>query len=217
MNTPLTTKNWLQQPILPVVVLDTVEVGLQIAEGLLLGGISQIEITLRTPAALPAMQAIAKHFPQMAISAGTVLTPQQFDQAADQGASLFISPGLTETLAEYAQRRAYSWVPGAATASEFMRAIEWGFELIKFFPAQAAGGPKALAAIAAPLSHIQMIPTGGITVDNLQAWKDISAVKAIGGTWLTAKLQSDHESIVETVAQRAKHALNAWHNRTLTD
>jgi 2-dehydro-3-deoxyphosphogluconate aldolase/(4S)-4-hydroxy-2-oxoglutarate aldolase len=215
MNTPLTTKNWLQQPILPVVVLDTVEVGLQIAEGLLLGGISQIEITLRTHAALPAMQAIAKHFPQMCISAGTVLTPQQFDQAAEHGASLFISPGLTETLAEYAQHRAYSWVPGAATASELMRALECGFELIKFFPAQAAGGPKALAAITAPLPHVQIIPTGGITIDNLPAWKDIAAVKAIGGTWLTANLPSTHNTIVDTVAQRAEQALKTWHNQAV--
>lgn len=216
MNASLTTKSWLQQPILPVVVLDSVDQGQSIAEGLLLGGISQIEITLRTPAALPSIHAIAKRFPDMAISAGTILSPLQMDQAADQGANLFISPGLTENLAEHAQRRAYSWVPGAATASEFMRAIELGFDLIKFFPAMAAGGPSALANISAPLPHIRVIPTGGISLENLHAWAQIPTVQAIGGSWITANLLGSTAPIVDTVAQRASLALNVWHGTALT-
>ncbi|MFN7882649.1 MAG: bifunctional 4-hydroxy-2-oxoglutarate aldolase/2-dehydro-3-deoxy-phosphogluconate aldolase [bacterium] len=203
------TQNWLQQTILPVVVLNSVDEGLQIAEGLMRGGIPQIEITLRTPAALQAMQAIAKAFPDMAISAGTVLSPLQFDQASDHGASLFISPGLTETLAEHALKYDYAWVPGAATASELMRALELGFSLIKFFPAMAAGGPKALEAITAPLASARVIPTGGVTLDNLPLWRAIPAVQALGGTWLTANL--NHESdVVNVVAQRAAAAVSAW-------
>lgn len=203
------TQNWLQQTILPVVVLNSVEEGLQIAEGLMHGGIPQIEITLRTPAAFQAMQAISKAFPDMAISAGTVLTPLQFDQAADHGATLFISPGLTETLAEHALKYDYAWVPGAATASELMRALELGFPLIKFFPAMAAGGPKALESITAPLASARVIPTGGVTLDNLPQWRAISAVQAIGGTWITANLSKESD-VAELVSQRAAAAVAAW-------
>lgn len=204
---------WLKAPILPVVVVDSVEQGLGIAEGLLAGGIAQIEITLRTAAALDAMRAIAKEFPEMGLSAGTVLTVEQFDQAADAGATLFISPGLTEKLAEYAIQKGLNWVPGVATASETMRAVELGYRTLKFFPAMAAGGPKALAGITAPISGLNIVPTGGVTVENLKDWKAISAVKACGGTWLTAGLnqyETDHGAIAPVVAERSKQAIAAW-------
>lgn len=207
------TKDWLQQGVLPVVVVNSVSQGLQIAEGLLAGGISQIEITLRTPAALQALEAIAKQFPTMALSAGTVLVPAQFDQAADKGATLFISPGLTPTLAEHAARKNYAWVPGAATASEMMIALEHGFELVKFFPAMAAGGPKALAGITAPLSAVNVVPTGGVTLENMNQWREISAVKAVGGTWLTAGLEQAAD-VSKLIEQRAAQALAAWNGTT---
>lgn len=210
MNTHTTTKNWLQQPILPVVVLKTIDEGLAIAEGLLQGGIAQIEITLRTPSALPAMLAINKAYPHIAISAGTVLSPQQFDMAADHGATLFISPGFTPTLAAYASEKNLAWVPGAATASEMMQALEHGFDMIKFFPAMAAGGPKALAGIAAPLPNIQVIPTGGITPNNLNEWATMPIVKAIGGTWLTTNLPNTLSEITQTIQQRTSTAIAAW-------
>lgn len=203
------THAWLVKPILPVVVIESVEQGLQIAEGLLLGGIPQIEITLRTPAALPAMKAIAQTFPEMKISAGTVLRAEQFDQCAEAGASLFISPGLTEALAQHALAGRFNWVPGTATASEMMRALELGFDLVKFFPAMAAGGPKALEGIANPLAGIRVVPTGGITLTNLKDWKPISALAGVGGTWLTQGLNKV-DSVRDEVAARSKAALDAW-------
>lgn len=203
---------WLNAPILPVVVINTVDEGLAIAEGLIEGGINQIEITLRTPVALEAIRAIAKAFPSMALSAGTVLSPTQFDQAHDAGATLFISPGLTETLAEYANTKGFAWVPGVATASEVMRAMELGYQTVKFFPAMAAGGPKALAGITAPLAKVGVIPTGGVTLDNLPEWRKIPAVKACGGTWLTSGLPSGHskaDDIAAMVATRSREAIDA--------
>ncbi|HEX4842746.1 MAG TPA: bifunctional 4-hydroxy-2-oxoglutarate aldolase/2-dehydro-3-deoxy-phosphogluconate aldolase [Limnobacter sp.] len=208
------THTWLSQGVLPVVVVHSPKQGLEIAEGLLQGGIDQMEITLRTPDALQAMREIAKHFPTMKLSAGTVLQPEQFEQAADAGASLFISPGLTETLAAHALKHQHAWVPGVATASEVMRALELGFELLKFFPAMAAGGPKALAGITAALSSARVVPTGGVTVNNLQEWRSIPAVQAVGGTWITAGLE-DGARVAPVVAQRAAQALAAWHGHVL--
>lgn len=208
------TRHWLQQGVLPVVVIANVKQGLEIAEGLCAGGITQIEITLRTPEAMQAMSEIAKRFPDVKLSAGTVLTPAQFDQAADLGATLFISPGLTETLAEHALKHGYAWVPGVATASEMMRALELGFELLKFFPAMAAGGPKALAGITAPLAAARVVPTGGVTLENMAQWREIKAVQAVGGTWLTAGLDQVSD-VAKVVEQRAALAMAAWNNTVL--
>lgn len=203
------TRDWLQQGVLPVVVINSVKQGLEIAEGLCAGGITQIEITLRTPEAFQTIGEITKRFPDMHVSAGTVLTPAQFDMAADLGASLFISPGLTEVLAEHALKKGYAWVPGVATASEVMRALELGFELLKFFPAMAAGGPKALAGITAPLAAVRIVPTGGVTLENMAQWREVKAVQAVGGTWLTAGLDQASD-IAKVVEQRAALALAAW-------
>lgn len=207
--TQSTTHSWLKAGVLPVVVIDTVEQGLQVAEGLIEGGIPQIEITLRTEAALPAMRAIAKAFPGIQLSAGTVITPEQFDQCHDAGATLFISPGLTEALASHAIHNKLVWVPGVATASEMMRALELGYDFVKFFPAMAAGGPKALQGITAPLPQMTVVPTGGITLDNLKDWKQVKAVPAVGGSWLTSGLDQ-MRSIPKEVAQRAREAVQAW-------
>jgi 2-dehydro-3-deoxyphosphogluconate aldolase / (4S)-4-hydroxy-2-oxoglutarate aldolase len=208
------TQNWLQQGVLPVVVIANLKQGLEIAEGLCAGGITQIEITLRTPVALQAIGEIAKQFPHMRVSAGTVLTPEQFDQSADLGATLFISPGLTELLAKHALKKNYAWVPGAATASEMMRGLELGFELLKFFPAMAAGGPKALAGITAPLAAARIVPTGGVTLENLPQWREISAVQAVGGTWLTAELDQV-ANVARVVEQRTAQAVAAWNGTLL--
>jgi 2-dehydro-3-deoxyphosphogluconate aldolase / (4S)-4-hydroxy-2-oxoglutarate aldolase len=208
------TRGWLRQGVLPVVVIPNMKQGLQIAEGLCAGGITQIEITLRTPQALHAIGEIAKRFPDMHVSAGTVLTPAQFDQSADQGATLFISPGLTEVLAEHALKKGYAWVPGVATASEMMRGLELGFELLKFFPAMAAGGPKALAGITAPLTAARIVPTGGVTLENLPQWREIKAVQAVGGTWLTAGLDQVAD-VAKVVEQRAAQAVAAWNGTVL--
>ena len=169
----------------------------------------RVEHPVVKPISIVAHHFPAKRFPDMHVSAGTVLTPAQFDMAADLGASLFISPGLTEVLAEHALKKGYAWVPGVATASEVMRALELGFELLKFFPAMAAGGPKALAGITAPLAAVRIVPTGGVTLENMAQWREVKAVQAVGGTWLTTGLDQASD-IAKVVEQRAALALAAW-------
>lgn len=210
------TTSWLRAPILPVVVVQSESQALAIAEGLKTGGINQIEITLRTESAIQSIRSIANEYPDMALSAGSILTKEHFDQASQAGATLFISPGLTEKLANYANKQNLLWVPGIATASEAMRAQELGFKTLKFFPAMAAGGPNALAGISAPLGALSFIPTGGVTLSNLSQWKAIDAVAACGGTWLTANLDefglTSYAAITRAVADRAQEALATWHD-----
>lgn len=196
-------------PILPVVQVNSTTHALRIAEGLIASGIAQIEITLRTAAALDAIESVKKNFPNMLVSAGTVLTPLQFDQAQQAGAEFFVSPGFSNKLANHASAKKLAWVPGFATASEMLEAIESNFTTLKFFPAMANGGPPALSAITAAIAKVQIIPTGGIEVDNLTGWKRIPSVIGCGGTWLCKQLE-DNRAITMHVTERAKEALNAW-------
>ncbi len=209
MNTAHPTPPQLKAPILPVVVVNSVTHALRIAEGLIEGGIEQIAITLRTPCALDAIAAVKQHFPELLLSAGTVLTPKQFDQAHAAGASFCISPGLTNTLAEYALHQQLMWIPGFATASEMLLAIEMNFTTLKFFPAMTNGGPAALAALASTVTNVQFIPTGGIELNDLAHWKKIPSVIACGGTWLSKNLD-DNSALTKQIAIRAKTTLDAW-------
>jgi 2-dehydro-3-deoxyphosphogluconate aldolase / (4S)-4-hydroxy-2-oxoglutarate aldolase len=201
----------IQQPILPVVVINKVSDALSLAGALQEGGLHQIEITLRTPASLQALEAIAKAFPELSLSAGTIRSEEDFKQAHNAGASFFISPGFTPRLAEAAQRLALDWIPGVATASEVMQAQEAGFHTLKFFPAVAAGGSKALSGITSALQGLHIIPTGGITVDTLGPWKALPCVHAVGGTWLTTGFDGSKEACA-TLIQRTREALLAWEN-----
>jgi 2-dehydro-3-deoxyphosphogluconate aldolase / (4S)-4-hydroxy-2-oxoglutarate aldolase len=213
LNTMKNTLNpalqWLSQPILPVVVVENAAEGLWVAEGLTEGGIHQIEITLRTAGALDAIAAIAREFPQMRLSAGTIRSADDFKRAHEAGATLFISPGFTSALAQAAHDQKLIWVPGVATASEVMMAHEAGFNVLKFFPAMAAGGPSALSGIASALGGIRFIPTGGVKVDTLSQWKAIACVAGVGGTWLTTGLSKDAAGAAE-LAKRSAEALAAW-------
>jgi 2-dehydro-3-deoxyphosphogluconate aldolase / (4S)-4-hydroxy-2-oxoglutarate aldolase len=208
-NTRINAQQWLAQPILPVVVIENAQEGLWVAEGLQKGGINQIEITLRTAGALDAIEAIAKDFPQMRLSAGTIRSADDFRRASDVGATLFISPGFTPALAKAANEQNLCWVPGVATASEVMMAHEAGFNVLKFFPAMAAGGPSALGGIASALSGIRFVPTGGVKVDTLAQWKALPCVVGVGGTWLVTGLTKDAAGC-KALAQRAAEALAAW-------
>jgi 2-dehydro-3-deoxyphosphogluconate aldolase / (4S)-4-hydroxy-2-oxoglutarate aldolase len=208
-NTQNSALQWLTQPILPVVVVENAAEGLWVAEGLSQGGIHQIEITLRTAGALDAIAAIAREFPQMRLSAGTIRSSDDFKRAQEAGATLFISPGFTPALARAAHDQKLIWVPGVATASEVMMAHEAGFNLLKFFPAMAAGGPSALSGIASALGGIRFIPTGGVKVDTLGQWKAIPCVVGVGGTWLTTGLTKDAAGSAE-LARRSAEALAAW-------
>jgi 2-dehydro-3-deoxyphosphogluconate aldolase/(4S)-4-hydroxy-2-oxoglutarate aldolase len=200
---------WLQQPILPVVVVDEVAQGLDVAAGLEEGGLNQIEITLRTPQSLRALEAVARQFPRMRVAVGTVRCAADLRAARDAGATLAISPGFTPALAAAAAAIDLPWVPGVATASEVMMAHEAGFRALKFFPAMAAGGPAALGGIASALQDLRFVPTGGVRVDALAPWKALPCVAAVGGTWLTTAHEPGAAGRA-TLAARSRAALAAW-------
>jgi 2-dehydro-3-deoxyphosphogluconate aldolase / (4S)-4-hydroxy-2-oxoglutarate aldolase len=211
---PETPSAWLVAPVLPVVVVDDPDTALFVAGAFQEGGLQQIEITLRTPEALKALEAVARRFPGMKVAAGTVLEPAQVAAVRDAGASLCVSPGFTDALAEAMREHSMPWIPGVATAGEVMRACQAGYSLLKFFPAMAAGGPPALQAIASALrparnGNLDFIPTGGVTLANMISWKALGCVAAVGGTWLARDslvVSRAHASIVAAT----REALGCW-------
>ncbi len=168
-------------PVLPVMVIQSLEQALPLAEALVKGGIDVLEITLRTDCALASITAVAKEFPNIVVGAGTVLTPEDAKAAADAGARFAVSPGLTETLAK---QTALPLLPGVATSSEVMRALEWGFTHLKFFPAVPAGGVAALKGIGGPLPQARFCPTGGVDAKNAADFLALSNVLCVGGSWV---------------------------------
>jgi 2-dehydro-3-deoxyphosphogluconate aldolase/(4S)-4-hydroxy-2-oxoglutarate aldolase len=170
-------------PVIPVLVIERVEDAVPIAEALVAGGLPVLEVTLRTHAALGAIQAM-RAVAGAIVGAGTVLSPTQLRHAADAGAQFAVSPGLTRPLAEAARESHLPWLPGVVTASEVMRALELGLTRLKFFPAMAAGGLPALKALSAVFGDVRFCPTGGIVQDNAADWLGLSSVACVGGSWL---------------------------------
>jgi 2-dehydro-3-deoxyphosphogluconate aldolase / (4S)-4-hydroxy-2-oxoglutarate aldolase len=172
-------------PVIPVVVLDEPASAVPVARALLAGGIGVIEVTLRTPAALDAIRAIAGRVPGMVVGAGTVTTPALARQAAAAGAQFLVSPGTTDRLLAAMDNAGLPSLPGVATASEVMRLLDRGQREMKLFPAEACGGPAFLRAIAGPCPAARFCPTGGITPATATAYRELSNVGCVGGTWLT--------------------------------
>lgn len=172
-------------PVVAVVAIDDANAAVPLARALLDGGIHAIEVTLRTPAALDAIRAIAKDLQQAAIGAGTLLSATDFDAAATAGAKFAVSPGTSPDLLAAAATSALPWLPGASTASEAIALAERGYRLQKFFPAEAAGGVDYLRSLAGPLPQIRFCPTGGIRVENAQSYLRLPNVVCVGGSWLT--------------------------------
>lgn len=171
-------------PIVPVMVIKQVEDAVPLAKALLDGGISIFEVTLRTDAALDSIKAIAEAFPDSMIGAGTVLTPEQYDQAVAAGAKFVISPGAGTQLLMHAAKNRVALIPGVATPTEIMNAMDLGYDHLKFFPAEANGGAKALQAISAPLAQVSFCPTGGVNAQNMADYRALKCVKTVGGTWM---------------------------------
>jgi 2-dehydro-3-deoxyphosphogluconate aldolase/(4S)-4-hydroxy-2-oxoglutarate aldolase len=175
--------------VLPVVVLDDAALAVPLAEALAAGGLPTIEITLRTPAALAAIRAIRQALPQMLVGAGTVLGVAQLEQAVEAGAQFGVSPGLSEAVVARAHALKVPFFPGVMTPGEVERARTAGCEVLKFFPAEAAGGLTMLQALSGPYAHagIKFIPTGGIKRESLAAYLSLPIVFAVGGSWLAEK------------------------------
>lgn len=169
---------------MPVMVIQNLDDAVPLAKALVAGGISVLEITLRTAVAMEAIKLISQEVPEAIVGAGTILTPEQLQAAEEAGAAFAISPGLTPTLLAAAVKGNIALIPGIATLSELMQGMEYGLDHFKFFPAEAAGGILMLKAIAGPIPQVTFCPTGGISPDNYQAYLQLSNVACVGGSWL---------------------------------
>ena len=188
-------------PVIPVLVIEDIAHALPIAEALVAGGLTALEVTLRTPCAIDAIK-VMKQVPGAVVGAGTVLNPDDLDRALDAGAEFIVSPGLTPKLAEAAVRSGTAFLPGTANAGDIMLALEFGFSHLKFFPAVASGGTPALKAIAGPFGQVRFCPTGGIVQDTAAEWLALDPVLCVGGSWMVPKGKPDPKAI-EDLARAA--------------
>lgn len=174
-------------PLIPVVVIDRLDDAVPVAEALLQGGIAALEITLRTPVACEAISAMKLALPDAVIGAGTVSSGEAFEAAVQSGADFIVSPGATDQLFKTAAAHTVPFLPGAVTGSEVLRAMEFGYATLKFFPAEAVGGTPALQALSGPFPDISFMPTGGVTPHNVATYLQLQNVCAVGGSWLTPR------------------------------
>jgi len=192
-------------PVMPVVVIEDAELAPDLARALVRGGIRVVEVTLRTAAALAAIEAIARHVPEIALGVGTVLSARDLQAAANAGAAFAISPGATPALLSAAASVPIPYLPAVATASELMQGLACGHQCFKFFPAGPAGGTAMLKAFAGPFPQARFCPTGGITQDSVKSYLDLPNVLCAGGSWLTPAdaLAARDWKRIEALASRA--------------
>ena len=191
-------------PVIPVLVVADASKAEGLATALVAGGLPVLEVTLRTPAALDVIRAMAKvaggH-----VGAGTVLTPDDVKRAKDAGASFAVSPGATERLVRACEDADLPLLPGASTASEVMQAMEWGYSMLKCFPAEAVGGAKLLKSLGGPLPQVSFCPTGGVTLANAPDYLSLSNVICVGGSWIApdADVAASNWAAIEARARDA--------------
>ena len=170
--------------IVPVVLLENAKDAKPLARALCDGGLPCAEVTFRTEAAEEGIRVMAEEFPQMLVGAGTVLTTDQADRAIAAGARFIVSPGLNPRVVKHCLEKGITMLPGTATPSDVERAMEFGLDAVKFFPAEAAGGLEMIKALAAPYVSMKFMPTGGINEKNLRSYLDFPRVLACGGSWM---------------------------------
>jgi 2-dehydro-3-deoxyphosphogluconate aldolase / (4S)-4-hydroxy-2-oxoglutarate aldolase len=174
-------------PVIPVLTVERVADAVPLARALVKGGLPVLEVTLRTPVALDALRVMSTEVAEAILGAGTVLNAEQLDQAKRAGARFLVSPGCTRGLAEAARASGLPFLPGVQTVSEAMALSDQGFRLIKFFPADQAGGLGWLKAVAAPLAGLKFCPTGGIGADTASSYLALPNVACIGGSWVAPR------------------------------
>lgn len=197
--------------VVPVLVLDDPTDAVSLAKALVAGGLTTLEVTLRTPKALACAEAIAAKVPDALVGLGTLVRPGQFAQARDAGARFLVSPGLTETLAQAAKDTGLPYLPGIATVSEALIAWEHGFRELKFFPAMLNGGVPALKGMAPLIPEVRFCPTGGIKAETLRDFLALPNVFTVGGTWLTPAdaVKERRWSDIERLAREASALASA--------
>lgn len=181
---PTFSRPVFQSRIVPVIVISHVSQAVPLAHALLEGGVDVMEITLRHAAGLPAIEAVARAVPEMQVGAGTVTRAAEMQQVRDAGARFALSPGMTAPLVQAALDCQLPFMPGVMTPGEVMAARDWGFGLVKLFPAAQAGGLAMLKALAGPLGDMQFCPTGGVSLANLADFLRQPNVAMVGGSWL---------------------------------
>lgn len=196
--------------LVSVVVLHDADKAVPLAQALLDNGCGCMEITFRTPAAAEAISRISREVPGMLVGAGTLLTPQQAEEACKAGASFGVAPGFDPQVVQAAAELGFLFVPGVSTASEMSQALSRGCLFQKFFPAEAAGGVKMLKSLLAAFRHtgVRIMPTGGINAGNIGSWLEIPEVAACGGSWIceAALIQAGDW---EEIGRRTREALKA--------
>jgi 2-dehydro-3-deoxyphosphogluconate aldolase/(4S)-4-hydroxy-2-oxoglutarate aldolase len=188
-------------PVIPVLVISDAAEARPLAEALVAGGLTVLEVTLRTPAALDAIREM-RQVPGAIVGAGTVLNEGQLDAALDAGAEFIVSPGLTDSLGHAAMASGAPYLPGVATTSDIMRGLDLGLNRFKFFPAATSGGIPTLKALAAVFGEVRFCPTGGITEQTAPEWLAVEAVLCVGGSWVVPKGPLDAAAVSEA-ARRA--------------
>ena len=193
------------QPVIPVLKIDRVEDAVPLARALARGGLPAIEITLRTPAALEAIREASAEVPEALVGAGTILDAVNFREAVAAGAQFIVSPGLTPQLIEAASSSEIPLLPGAITPSEIMAARQAGYSLLKFFPAEQAGGTDFLKALSSPLAGIRFCPTGGVSASNAPDYLSLPNVLCVGGSWVApdALVKAGKWDEIEALAREA--------------
>jgi 2-dehydro-3-deoxyphosphogluconate aldolase/(4S)-4-hydroxy-2-oxoglutarate aldolase len=171
-------------PVIPVLTVEKLEHAAPLAKALFAGGLTVLEITLRTPVALKVIEAMRVAVPDAVVGAGTLVRPEDFKRAADVGAQFAVTPGLTPQLAEAATTVGYPLLPGIISPSEILQALHFGYDTLKFFPAQPAGGIPMLQSFGGPFANVAFCPTGGITRDSAPAFLKLRNVLCVGGSWV---------------------------------
>jgi len=174
-------------PVMPVIVLDNVADAVPLARALVAGGIRVLEVTLRTAAGMASIEAISREVPEAIVGVGTVTRPEQFAQVKAAGAQFAVTPGLTSELAQAARQADLPLLPGVMTPSEVIAALAEGFDAMKLFPAEQAGGISMIKAMGGPFPDVLFCPTGGVTVETAPQYLALKNIGCVGGSWLVPK------------------------------
>ena len=201
----------LKAEVIPVLAIQRLEDAVPLATALVEGGLSVLEVTLRTDCALEATRRIKAALPQASVGVGTVLTPAQYRQAEEVEADFVVTPGATAALYRHGVESSVPMLPGVTTVSEVMSGWQYGYRRFKFFPAESSGGVKTLKAFAGPLAEARFCPTGGITLENAEDYLALKNVMCVGGTWLTPQSLVDAEDW-HGIRQLAREAAERFHH-----
>ena len=177
-------EQFYEYAVVPVVVLDDADDAAPLAEALIKGGLPCAEVTFRTEAAEESIRIMSEKYPEMLVGAGTILTVDQVDRAVAAGAKFIVSPGFDPEIVDYCLKKNIPVFPGCVSPSEVAQAVKRGLKVVKFFPAEQAGGLAMLKAMAAPYTMLKFMPTGGINTKNLKEYLGFSKILCCGGSWM---------------------------------